>query len=200
MKHLLLAALALALSACATYQDGYGYEYRDGAYYGEQRDYGYYERYPSYGYSGYYQPRYGYGVRIESYPSYGYRYRGGYAPYYGYGYYSPRSNSYPRQSRYYDERAGDGGYRLRQQPVAPVDPGAGSLRGRNYGDGGFRAPEAQRFEQPSAEAGSRVGISESLRPAQRSQPAMDSGAFSAPAPTRRSERSSEGVRELQREE
>jgi hypothetical protein len=198
MRKLLLGLLALALSACATYQDGYGYTYRDGAYYGEQSDYRYSDSYPGYGYGGYYRPQYGYGVRIDSYPAYGYRYRGGYAPYAGYGHYAPRPYVYPQHRRYDRDSAEDGAYRLRERPMAPIDPGAGSLRGRDFGDGGgYRAPEPQRFDVPAG-AGSRMGISESLRPAQRSQPTMDSGAFSAP--TLRSERFRDSARELEVEE
>jgi len=220
MKNLFLAALALSLAACATYQDGYGYDYQDGAYYGEESDYrydggyGYSQDYPSYGY-GYqpsYYPSYGYGshyrspLRVGVYvgnqpyysgQAYGYgrgNYGSGYYGGSGYGYggfYSPRySNQQRNYSRY---RSGDGVDRLPSAIGIPVEPGTGSLRGRTSGNGmgnsyggGYSSPTqgAQSYEQPNMGGGSRMGISESLRPAQRDQPTMDSGAFSAPRANR----------------
>lgn len=218
MKKLLVAMFALLLSACATYQDGYygdgGVYYGDDDYYYADSDPGYiytprsYQRGYGYG-SGYFGSGYGYGF---SYRPYGF----GYSPFARQSYpsrYAPTWYSGSRYSGYprYRERSGYSGYRSQDNipyrqsaPVGvPVDPGAGSLRGRTRGfEQGF-VPGSNQFVPQQAPA-ERAGISDSLRPAQRDRPTMDSGAFSEPSPQFEQApraRRSQGVGEfLEREE
>ena len=87
----LLAAAALGLGACSTYDDGYGYRY-DGAYYGYGNGQGYYD----YG-TGYYGDGYAHGGYYPQYP-------GAYYPVY-FGWYN--QYYYPGTGYYIYSRLGD---------------------------------------------------------------------------------------------
>jgi hypothetical protein len=189
MRMLMLGLTALLLSGCATTYYDDRYSYRDGAYYGEvytdESDWDY--RYPySYG---------GPGIYVNRYPSYRgpvVQYRYGYVPFghFGYGYGYGHGYSYPRhvyrdhrRDHWRDRRAHEA---WRGSPGVPVEPGSGSLRGRQVDPNAFMPLASsdwgsRSFSAPSRSNESRMGISGAIRPPSAT---MDSGAFSAPEPMR----------------